>query len=58
MAEIINLRTARKNKIRTEKAATAEQNRAKFGRTKTEKLKEATEKSRAEQHIDGHKREE
>jgi hypothetical protein len=57
MAEIINLRTARKNKVRTEKAATAAQNRAKYGRTKTEKLKEATEKSRSEQHVDGHQRE-
>ncbi|AVF05392.1 MULTISPECIES: DUF4169 family protein [Devosia] len=58
MAEIINLRTARKNKTRAEKVATAEQNRAKFGRTKAEKLKGAREKSRAEKHVDGHKREE
>lgn len=58
MAEIINLRTARKAKARTEKEATAEANRLKFGRTKTEKLTDAAEKARREKHIEGHKREE
>ncbi|SMQ64575.1 protein of unknown function [Devosia lucknowensis] len=56
MAEIINLRTARKAKARTAKEVAAEANRLKFGRTKGEKLKDATEKARAEKHIDGHKR--
>lgn len=58
MAEIISLSKARKAKARTEKEAAAEANRAKFGRTKGEKLKDATEKARAEKHIDGHKRDE
>jgi hypothetical protein len=58
MAEIINLRTARKQKARTEKEAAAEANRLKFGRTKAEKLKEAGERARSEKHIDGHKRDE
>ncbi|MEQ9636358.1 MAG: DUF4169 family protein [Devosia marina] len=58
MAEIINLRSARKAKARTEKEAAAEANRLKFGRTKAEKLKNAGEKARADKHIDGHKLEE
>ncbi|MBC7833156.1 MAG: DUF4169 family protein, partial [Hyphomicrobium sp.] len=36
-AEIINLKRARKAKQRHEAAARAEQNRAKFGRTKAER---------------------
>lgn len=58
MAEIINLRTIRKQKARSEKENTAEANRLKFGRTKAEKLQSAAEKTKAEMHIDGHKREE
>jgi hypothetical protein len=58
MAEIINLRSARKAKARTEKETAAEANRLKFGRTKAEKLKDAAEKAKADKHIDGHKREE
>jgi hypothetical protein len=57
MAEIISLSKARKARARSEKEAAAEANRLKFGRTKGEKLKDATEKSNAEKHIDGHKRE-
>lgn len=57
MADIINLRNVRKQKARDEKEAAAEANRAKFGRTKGEKLKQASEKSRSEKLIDGHKRE-
>jgi hypothetical protein len=58
MAEIINLRTVRKQKARSEKDLAAEANRLKFGRTKAEKLQSAAEKAKAEKHIDGHKREE
>lgn len=57
MAEIINLRTVRKQKARAEKEAQASQNRVLFGRTKAEKLKQATEKVLADKHIDGHKKE-
>lgn len=57
MAEIISLSKVRKAKARTEKEAAAEANRLKFGRTKGEKLKDAAEKSSAEKHLDGHKRE-
>ncbi|WIY54375.1 DUF4169 family protein [Devosia sp. YIM 151766] len=58
MAEIVNLRNFRKQKARAEKAAGAEANRLKFGRSKAEKQNEALEKARADQHIEGHKREE
>jgi hypothetical protein len=58
MAEVINLRQARKHKARAEKDATSEQNRKKFGRTKAQKQVEAAEKARAEKHIEGHKRDE
>lgn len=57
MAEIINLRTVRKQKARSEKDLAAEANRLKFGRTKAEKLKIESEKARADKHIEGHKRE-
>ena len=58
MAEIINLRTIRKQKARTGKEAQAAQNRVLFGRTKAEKQKQAAEKAQAEKHIEGHKRDE
>lgn len=57
MADIINLRTVRKQKARAGKEAQAEQNRALFGRSKGEKLKQAAEKTLADRKIDGHKRE-
>jgi hypothetical protein len=58
MADIVNLRQARKQKARAEKTAQAEQNRILFGRTKAEKLKQSAEKTLAERLIDGHKRDE
>jgi hypothetical protein len=58
MAEILSLSKARKAKARLEKEATAEANRMKFGRTKGEKLKQATEKAEVEKLLDGHKIEE
>lgn len=57
MAEIINLRNARKQKARADKEVQASQNRILFGRTKAEKLQQAAEKKLAEKAIDGHKRE-
>lgn len=54
MAEIINLRNARKQRARAAKDAQAGQNRILFGRTKAEKLKQAAEKAIADKHIDGH----
>jgi hypothetical protein len=57
MAEIISLSKVRKAKARTEKEATAEANRIKFGRTKVEKQLTAAERALAEKKIDAHKRE-
>jgi len=57
MAEIVNLRTARKQKARTDKARAAEQNRITFGRTKAEKLQTRAQAELAAKHLDSHKRE-
>ena len=56
MAEIINLKNARKQQARSAKQAEAAQNRVLFGRTKGEKLQQAAEKSLAGRHIDAHKK--
>jgi len=55
MAEIVNLRTARKRKAREEGAVKAEQNRILFGRTKAEKNKSKAEAELAARRLDGHK---
>ena len=58
MAEIVNLRTARKDRERAKKRAEADENAARFGRTRALK---ALEKARAEKdrdHLDAHRREE
>lgn len=46
MGDVVNLNQARKARLRSDKAATAKANRAKYGRTAAEK---AQEKARAEQ---------
>ena len=56
MAEIVNLRQARKHKTRADKARTSEQNRAAFGRGKAERERDRQLAERAEQHLDGHRR--
>jgi Domain of unknown function (DUF4169) len=56
MADIVNLRRARKAKARAEDAKLAEQNRITFGRTKDEKKRTAATKALAEKTWDGHKR--
>lgn len=56
MAEIINLNRARKAKSRVEKAAQAEANRAKFGRTGAEKKAAVLEQARTERRLDDAKR--
>lgn len=57
MAEIINLRRARKAKARSEREAEAEANRRLHGRSGAEKKREADTRERAARHIDGHRRE-
>jgi hypothetical protein len=56
MAEIINLNRARKAKARVNKAAAADANRAKFGRTKAEKAADTAEAARRKRNLDGAKR--
>jgi hypothetical protein len=58
MAEIINLRSARKAKARAGAAATAAQNRALHGRTLAQKAADQTEAERRERTLDGVRREE
>lgn len=58
MAEIINLKHARKQKTRAAKEMQASQNRVLFGQTKAEKLRQASEKALADRRIDGHKKDE
>jgi hypothetical protein len=58
MADIINLRTARKRKVREDKAETAAQNRVAFGRTKAEEDLTLAKAEQAAKKLDGHKREE
>jgi len=53
MAEIVNLRMARKAKARTESASKAAENRARHGRTKGEKLRDRSETERLDRTVDG-----
>ena len=56
MAEIINLRQARKNKARADKEVRATENRVAFGRTKAEKMLTKAEQDLAKSRLEGHKR--
>lgn len=56
MADIINLQNFRKQKARAEKAANADHNRVKFGRTKAEKQLTKAEQALADKRIDDHRR--
>jgi predicted nucleic acid-binding Zn-ribbon protein len=56
MAEIINLRQARKQKARTEKEVRAAENRVAFGRTKAAKELTKAERNMLGRRLDSHKR--
>lgn len=56
MADIINLNRARKQRAKADAEAKAVQNRAKFGRTKAEKARDAATRERIEKTIDDAKR--
>jgi hypothetical protein len=56
MADIINLRRARKTKARGEREKQAEANRIAFGRTRSEKEATRAEQERSTRAIDAHKR--
>jgi hypothetical protein len=57
MAEIVNLRMARKQKARAGREKDAAENRALHGRSKSERLRERKSAERAETILDGHRRE-
>ena len=52
MAQIINLNRARKAKARVDKQQQAQENRARFGRTKAEKQEAQAARDRAERGLD------
>jgi Domain of unknown function (DUF4169) len=56
MAEIINLRMARKAKSRAESARNAAKNRAEFGVPKSEINLTSARRDAGGKHLDGHKR--
>jgi len=56
MAEIVDLNRARKDRKRTERTAKAEQNRAAFGRTNTEKALVRSKEDAARRLLDAHRR--
>ena len=56
MNNIINLRQARKAKARTDKMKAAEENRARFGRTKAQRLADTGEEERRDAILAGAKR--
>lgn len=53
MADIVNLKRARKDKARHEREAEAASNRRRFGRTKAEKAADNDAKVRSQRDIDG-----
>ena len=58
MAEIVNLNRARKAKARDAADAKAAENRAKYGQTKAERARLASEKAKLRAVTDGAKKEE
>ena len=52
MAQIVNLRQARKRKLRADQDQQAAENRAKYGRTKGEKKRAVAEADRDSRHLD------
>ena len=58
MAEIVNLNRARKAKARDAAEAKAAENRAKYGQTKAERARLASEKAKLRAVTDGAKKEE
>ncbi len=57
MADIINLRRARKAKARSADAVRAAENRSAFGRPKAERDRLAAEQEGAARRLEGHRRE-
>jgi hypothetical protein len=57
MAEVVNLNKARKARARAATKAQSVENRAKFGRSKTDKAAAEAETRLADRRLDGHARE-
>lgn len=57
MGEIVNLRQARKAKKRREDERQADENRARFGQTKSQRLSRTADRIDAQRKLDAHKRE-
>ncbi|WP_274628378.1 DUF4169 family protein [Arvimicrobium flavum] len=57
MAEIVNLRQARKRKERADRDRVAAENRALHGRSKAERQRDEVAAARAAADLDGHQRE-
>ena len=57
MADIVNLKAARKAKIRDVDHAISDANAIKFGRTKAEKTLQSAQAEKARRDLDGAKRE-
>jgi phage protein D len=55
MAEIVNLRTARKQKARAEARAEASANAARHGQSKAERALRTAEAEKAARSLDGHR---
>lgn len=55
MGEIVNLRTQRKQKARSEAEAKAIENRAKFGQTKASKNLKKAQDELAQRNLNGHR---
>ena len=56
MAEIINLRAARKAKARAEKETEADENRARFGRPRQEQMSTEATRDMQDRKLDAHRR--
>ena len=57
MADIVNLRQARKQKARAERERLAEQNRTLHGRSKADRERDRSIADKAEKFVAGHRRE-
>ena len=55
MAKVVNLNKFRKQKAREAAAATAAENRIRFGRTKAEKARDAESAKAGRDHVDAHR---
>ena len=56
MAEIVNLRLARKARTRSKAASRATENRVRFGRTLADKSLERSRKEKRERDLEAHRR--